>query len=167
MESAHPSSEGPSNNSSSTDVSRVDLIDPLDPNKTHHLLKHCLSDGQRNEALDHFGTQDVKDAAREISKMGQRELQSKFKLVYGAATHSNNNDWLRRKLYEGERRSTTRPKGLRPLCKATTISIKKNQIIISMFFFRMCSHWSRAHQDGDQDQGAETFRQGPQGRDVR
>ena len=32
-----------------------------------------------------------------------------MQLVYGAATHSNNNDWLRRKLYEGEP-----PKGAPP-----------------------------------------------------
>jgi hypothetical protein len=32
--------------------------------------------------------------------MGQRDLQAKFKLVYGTQTHSNNNEWLRRKLYE-------------------------------------------------------------------
>lgn len=102
METAlYPPSDGRSNNSSSTDISRIDLSDLNDPNKTHHLLKHCLSDGQKNDALVHFGTLDVKEAARDISKMGQRDLQSKFKLVYGAATHSNNNDWLRRKLYEG------------------------------------------------------------------
>lgn len=47
-----------------------------------------------------FGTSDVKEATRVISKMGQRDLQSKFKLVYGTATHSNNNEWLRRKLFE-------------------------------------------------------------------
>ena len=92
--------DGRSNSSSITDLSRMDAGDPNDPNRTHHLLKHCLSDGQRTEALAHFGTLDVKDAAKDISKMGQRELQLKFKLVYGAATHSNNNDWLRRKLYE-------------------------------------------------------------------
>lgn len=93
--------DGRSNNSSSTDISRLDhSIDPNDPNRTHHLLKHCLSDGQRGEALAHFGSDDVKEAAKEISKMGQRDLQSKFRLVYGTATHSNNNDWLRRKLYE-------------------------------------------------------------------
>ena len=93
--------DGRSNNSSSSDISRMDhLIDPNDPNRTHHLLKHCLSDGQRGEALAHFGSDDVKEAAKEISKMGQRDLQSKFRLVYGTATHSNNNDWLRRKLYE-------------------------------------------------------------------
>jgi len=32
--------------------------------------------------------------------MGQRDLQAKFRLVYGTQTHSNNNEWLRRKLYE-------------------------------------------------------------------
>jgi hypothetical protein len=88
-----------SHNSSSTDMSRLG-DDPLDANRTHHLLKHCLSDGQRGEALAHFSTDDVKEAAKEISKMGQRDLQGKFRLVYGTATHSNNNDWLRRKLYE-------------------------------------------------------------------
>ena len=76
-------------------------LDPdLDPNRAHHLLKHSLSDGQRVDALAHFETDDVKDAAKEISKMGQRDLQGKFRMVYGTATHSNNNDWLRRKLYE-------------------------------------------------------------------
>jgi len=94
--------EGRSNYGSSTDMSRLNPeFDPNDdPNRSHHLLKHCLSNGQRNEALFHFSTDDVKEAAKEISKMGQRDLQSKFRLVYGTATHSNNNDWLRRKLYE-------------------------------------------------------------------
>jgi hypothetical protein len=71
-----------------------------DPRGLHHLLKHSLSDGQRIEALRHFDCTDAKDAARVISKMGQRDLQAKFRLVYGAPTHSNNNDWLRRKLFE-------------------------------------------------------------------
>ncbi len=94
--------EGRSYYSSSTDISRLNPeFDPNDdPNRSHHLLKHCLSNGQRNEALLHFATDDVKEAAKEISKMGQRDLQGKFRLVYGTATHSNNNDWLRRKLYE-------------------------------------------------------------------
>lgn len=87
--------------SSSSELSHLDQgFDSSDPNRSHHLLKHCLSDGQRGEALAHFSSYDVKEAAKEISKMGQRDLQSKFKLVYGTATHSNNNDWLRRKLYE-------------------------------------------------------------------
>lgn len=94
--------EGRSNYSSSTDMSRLNPdFDPNDDsNRSHHLLKHSLSNGQRNEALLHFSTDDVKEAAKEISKMGQRDLQGKFRLVYGTATHSNNNDWLRRKLYE-------------------------------------------------------------------
>jgi hypothetical protein len=73
--------EGRSNNSSSTDVTQLGL---LDDQRTHHLLKHCLSDGQRVDALAQFGAQDVKDAAKEISRMGQRELQSKFKVSAGA-----------------------------------------------------------------------------------
>lgn len=71
-----------------------------DHHRTHHLLKHCLPTNNQGEAMQHFGTEDVKEAARDISRMGQRDLQGKFKLVYGSATHSNNNDWLRRKLYE-------------------------------------------------------------------
>ena len=84
----------------------------------HHLLKHCLSDNQRTEALAHFGTDDVKEAAKEIARMGQRDLQSKFKMVYGTATHSNNNDWLRRKLYEAvgaaPMKTTTKTKQRKP-----------------------------------------------------
>lgn len=81
-------------------VEGVRLMYDCEASRTHHLLKHCLTDGQRLTALEQFGTNDVKEAARDISKMGQRELQNKFKLVYGNTTHSNNNDWLRRKLYE-------------------------------------------------------------------
>lgn len=84
----------------------------------HHLLKHCLSEDQRTEALAHFGTDDVKEAAKDIARMGQRDLQSKFKLVYGTATHSNNNDWLRRKLYEAvgaaPMKTTTKSKQRKP-----------------------------------------------------
>ncbi|KAL4427974.1 hypothetical protein ABPG75_002063 [Micractinium tetrahymenae] len=68
--------------------------------RTHHLLKHCLSQSQRGTALQHFNTSDAREAAKEIARMGQRELQAKFKEVYGSATKSNNNSWLRRKLYE-------------------------------------------------------------------
>ena len=117
--------------------------------RTHHLLKHCLSQSQRSAALQHFNTADAREAAKEIARMGQRELQAKFKVgggpgtrrfragaeaaraggggtpprlaapmyppaplpgrparlplpqeVYGSATKSNNNSWLRRKLYE-------------------------------------------------------------------
>lgn len=78
----------------------VKLIDYDDYRSSNHLLKHCLSEGQRTAALEHFGVADIKEAAKMVSKMGQREMQQKFKLVYGTTTHSNNNDWLRKKLYE-------------------------------------------------------------------
>ena len=48
--------------------------------KTHHLLRHCLNMGQKQQALAHFNAHDVKEAAKEISRMGQRELQGKFKV---------------------------------------------------------------------------------------
>lgn len=69
-------------------------------NGTRHLVKHQLNEAQRVAALEHFETSDVKEATRTINRMGQRELQAKFKLVYGQPTHSNNNEWLRRKLCE-------------------------------------------------------------------
>ena len=56
--------------------------DPSDPQglRTHHLLKHCLAQSQRgNAALHHFHTGDPREAAKEIARMGQRELQAKFK----------------------------------------------------------------------------------------
>lgn len=87
-------------NKEDDDEDEVRLINLDEYKSTHHLLKHYLSDGQRIAALKHFDTHDVKDAAKLVSKMGQRELQQKFKLVYGTTTHSNNNEWLRRKLYE-------------------------------------------------------------------
>ena len=79
-----------------------DATEPKASTGDHYLLKHYLNQEQHGAAaLQHFGTNDVKDAAKIISKMGQRDLQAKFKLVYGQATHSNNNEWLRRKLCEG------------------------------------------------------------------
>ena len=51
--------------------------------KTHHLLKHCLSASQRGAALAHFNTGDAREAAKEIARMGQRELQAKFKVGAG------------------------------------------------------------------------------------
>lgn len=33
--------------------------------------------------------------------MGRRLLQAKFNAVYNTVTRSNNNEWLRRKLFEG------------------------------------------------------------------
>ncbi|KDD74203.1 hypothetical protein H632_c1492p0, partial [Helicosporidium sp. ATCC 50920] len=91
--------ERASNASSSTDLELSAITGDLDQ-RTHHLLKHCLSTNQRDGALEHFSVHEVKEAAKDISRMGQRDLQAKFKLVYGTNTHSNNNDWLRRKLYE-------------------------------------------------------------------
>lgn len=91
--------DGDSNASSTTEADTSALLDGAD-HRSHHLLKHCLSTGQRDGALAHFTTDDVKEAAREVSRMGQRELQARFKAVYGTTTHSNNNDWLRRKLFE-------------------------------------------------------------------
>ncbi|BDA44385.1 hypothetical protein COCOBI_05-5690 [Coccomyxa sp. Obi] len=62
-----------------------------------HLLRHTLPD---IDVAEHFGTTDGKEIAKEIARMGQKELQAKFKMVYGAPTFSNNNNWLRRKLME-------------------------------------------------------------------
>ncbi|KAL6777060.1 hypothetical protein ACKKBF_B20065 [Auxenochlorella protothecoides x Auxenochlorella symbiontica] len=97
MDHRHPPVD--SNTSSTSEADVASLLDGADQ-RSHHLLKHCLSHGQRDGALAHFTTADVKEAAREVSRMGQRDLQARFKAVYGTTTHSNNNDWLRRKLYE-------------------------------------------------------------------
>jgi Trp operon repressor len=57
----------------------------MDPSlRTHHLLKHCLSQSQRSTALAQFNTLDSKEAAKEIARMGQRELQAKFKASIAA-----------------------------------------------------------------------------------
>ena len=73
----------------------------LDGSRQHHLLRHSLPTEQRGHGvLSHFGVETISDAAKIIKKMSQRELQAKFKLVYGARTFSNNNNWLRRKLFE-------------------------------------------------------------------
>lgn len=59
--------------------------DSIDPSqRTHHLLKHCLSQSQRGAALQHFNTGDAREAAKEIARMGQRELQAKFKVCRAA-----------------------------------------------------------------------------------
>lgn len=104
-----------SNNSSSTEMSHPSptpaggdtsptaldtTFNTSQQQQPHHLLKHQLRP-ENAQALSHFdANNDVKEASREISRMGQRDLQAKFKLVYGTQTHSNNNEWLRRKLYE-------------------------------------------------------------------
>ncbi len=73
----------------------------FDASRQHHLLRHSLPNEQRGSGvLSHFGVDTISDAAKIIKKMSQRELQAKFKLVYGARTFSNNNNWLRRKLFE-------------------------------------------------------------------
>ena len=73
----------------------------LDASRQHHLLRHSLPSEQRGTGvLSHFGVETISDAAKIIKKMSQRELQAKFKVVYGARTFSNNNNWLRRKLFE-------------------------------------------------------------------
>ena len=70
-------------------------------NRQHHLLRHSLSADERGQAvLIHFQAESVADAAKMIKKMSQRDLQAKFKAVYGTKTFSNNNNWLRRKLFE-------------------------------------------------------------------
>eukprot|EP00889_Picochlorum_renovo_P001330 jgi/Picre1/28360/NNA_003766.t1 len=92
--------EGKKKEEEDGDDDEVRLMNVEDLSKAHHLLKHWLSQDQRIAALAHFGTQDVKEAAKDVTKMGQKELQQKFRLVYGTPTHSNNNEWLRRKLYE-------------------------------------------------------------------
>ncbi len=72
-------------------------------NRQHHLLRHSLGAEERgNAVLHHFGAdiESVADAAKLIKKMSQRDLQAKFKCVYGTKTFSNNNNWLRRKLFE-------------------------------------------------------------------
>jgi hypothetical protein len=69
--------------------------------RQHHLLRHSLPSEQRGTGvLAHFGVDSVSEAAKVIKKMSQRDLQAKFKAVYGARTFSNNNNWLRRKLFE-------------------------------------------------------------------
>jgi len=41
--------------------------------------------------------------------MGQRELRASFQKVYGTPTNSYNNNWLRRKLYEGMKKQKFTP----------------------------------------------------------
>lgn len=77
------------------------FVHPLADDRQHHLLRHSLPEEQRGAGvLAHFGTDTISDAARIIKKMSQRDLQAKFRAVYGARTFSNNNNWLRRKLFE-------------------------------------------------------------------
>eukprot|EP00892_Ulva_mutabilis_P003929 jgi/Ulvmu1/1908/UM012_0067.1 len=64
----------------------------------HHLLKHTAPSIER--VVECFDGAPVKEISKLIMRMGQRELQAKFNAVYGTVTRSNNNDWLRRKLFE-------------------------------------------------------------------
>jgi len=70
---------------------------PGSGSKTHHLLKHQLPEG---DVSHHFGTSDLKAITKIVNRMGQRELQAKFREVFETPTFSNNNNWLRRKLME-------------------------------------------------------------------
>lgn len=94
---------------SSGEGSPVDGLGPhssMDMSRQHHLLRHSLpSELRGSNVLSHFGVETVSDAAKTIKKMSQRDLQAKFKAVYGTRTFSNNNNWLRRKLFEGEFRA--------------------------------------------------------------
>ncbi|CAL8461745.1 g1276 [Coccomyxa elongata] len=65
--------------------------------RSHHLLKHALPEV---DVKEHFGSIEPKEITREINRLGQRDLQAKFRAVYGTQTFSNNNNWLRRKLLE-------------------------------------------------------------------
>eukprot|EP00889_Picochlorum_renovo_P005605 jgi/Picre1/32635/NNA_007981.t1 len=83
--------------------------------RQHHLLRHSLPTEQRGTSvLSHFGVETVSDAAKSIKKMSQRDLQAKFKAVYGTKTFSNNNNWLRRKLFEGLSTSATATRRIKP-----------------------------------------------------
>lgn len=76
----HADVEHGSNDSSSTEMDVSGMTGDAGDQRTHHLLKHCLSMNQRDAALQHFSTCEVKEAAKDISRMGQRELQAKFKV---------------------------------------------------------------------------------------
>jgi len=100
-----PEGGGQSDVVSSDDTPREPLLDFVgaasDASRQHRLLRHSLPSEQRgNTVLNHFGVETVSDAAKIIKKMSQRDLQAKFKAVYGTRTFSNNNNWLRRKLFE-------------------------------------------------------------------
>lgn len=69
----------------------------------HHLTRHWLPEDERGgEAMLHrFGAPSLEAARHAVRGMGQRELRAAFQRVYGTPTHSYNNSWLRRKLFEG------------------------------------------------------------------
>lgn len=70
--------------------------------KLHHLTRHWLAPGEKGAlSMSRLGASSSKEAEHMIRSMGQRELRDGFKKVYGSDTSSYNNNWLRRKLYEG------------------------------------------------------------------
>lgn len=87
-------------------------LQPPDPPRSTHILRPDLASDQV-ALLAVFvgpelarGTGDTppavpRDAARVITRSGQRTLQQLFRTVYTTPTFSNNNAWLRRKLLEG------------------------------------------------------------------
>ena len=71
--------------------------------RRHHLLRHMLPPELSGEnCVHHFGVTSVKDALQLVHTMSQRELQISFEKVYNVRSSSNNNNWLRKKLTEGE-----------------------------------------------------------------
>ena len=95
--------------------------------RSHHALQNALPVA---DIVAHFGSAEPKEIAKEVSRLGQRDLQvgqaiglcrtpaggrrpsrdverlfghvqARFRVVYGTQTFSNNNTWLRRKLLEG------------------------------------------------------------------
>ena len=70
--------------------------------RPHHLLKHRIEDGETGEKLlKHFpGAATVDQALARVCAMSQRDLQDSFSKVYKIRSHSNNNNWLRKKIME-------------------------------------------------------------------
>ena len=67
----------------------------------HHLTRHWLLEESKGEVAQHrLGASSLKESELMIKNMSQRELRAAFMRVYGSATSSYNNNWMRRKLYE-------------------------------------------------------------------
>jgi len=70
--------------------------------RPHHLLRHSLPESAAGvNALPHFGVNSIQAAISSIQSMSQRELQTVFERIYNARSLSNNNRWLRKKLFGG------------------------------------------------------------------
>jgi hypothetical protein len=81
------------------------VVPKLPEKKLHHLTRHWLTSDEKGAvSMSRLGASSSKEAEHMIRSMGQRELRDGFKKVYGSSTSSYNNNWLRRKLYEGELR---------------------------------------------------------------